>query len=54
MDDIQERPAPKLDPSWAEPLKALFASPVMADLRAFLHRLQPEPQAGVPLAATLP
>ena len=36
MDDIQERPAPKLDPSWAEPLKALFASPVMADLRAFL------------------
>lgn len=25
-----------------------------ADLRAFLHRLQPEPQAGVPLAATLP
>ena len=36
MEDIQERPAPKLDPSWAEPLKALFASPVMADLRAFL------------------
>lgn len=25
-----------------------------ADLRAFLHRLQPEPQAGVPLAASLP
>lgn len=36
MDDTQERPAPKLDTSWAAPLKPLFASPVMADLRAFL------------------
>lgn len=30
------RPAPKLDPSWAQPLSPLFASPVMDDLRRFL------------------
>lgn len=30
------RPAPKLDPSWAQPLSHMFASPVMDDLRQFL------------------
>lgn len=30
------RSALKLEPSWAEPLADMFASPVMADLRAFL------------------
>ncbi len=30
------RPAPKLDPSWAEPLGPMFASPEMSNLRAFL------------------
>lgn len=29
-------PKVKLDPSWAEPLADMFASPAMADLRAFL------------------
>lgn len=28
--------SPRLDPSWAEPLAELFASPLMAELRAFL------------------
>ena len=30
------RPQPKLDPSWAEPLSGMFASPVMGNLRQFL------------------
>lgn len=34
--DAPARPSPKLDPSWAEPLSDVFASPLMADLRAFL------------------
>ncbi|RXR28439.1 uracil-DNA glycosylase [Sphingobium fluviale] len=35
-DPIAHRPAPRLDPSWAEPLADMFAAPMMADLRAFL------------------
>jgi len=37
------RPAPKLDPIWAKPLEAMFASPVMGNLREFLLA---EKQAG--------
>lgn len=33
---IAHRPAPRLDPSWADPLADMFAAPMMADLRAFL------------------
>lgn len=35
-DPIAHRPAPRLDPSWAEPLADMFAAPMMADLRTFL------------------
>ncbi|GLT01980.1 uracil-DNA glycosylase [Sphingobium jiangsuense] len=31
-----ERPRPKLDPSWADPLRPMFASQTMAALREFL------------------
>lgn len=31
-----DRPQPKLDPSWAEPLSEMFAGPVMNGLRRFL------------------
>lgn len=34
--DAPARPAPKLDPSWAQPLADMFASPLMASLREFL------------------
>ncbi len=35
--DTATRPAPKLDPSWADPLAEMFAGPVMSGLRQFLH-----------------
>jgi uracil-DNA glycosylase len=34
--ETDTRPVPKLDPSWAEPLAEMFASPVMSGLRDFL------------------
>jgi len=34
--DADTRPTPKLDPSWAQPLAEMFASPVMTGLRDFL------------------
>jgi uracil-DNA glycosylase len=34
--EVAARPAPKLDPSWAEPLADMFAGPVMTGLREFL------------------
>jgi len=34
--DTQTRSAPKLDPSWANPLADMFAGPVMTNLREFL------------------
>ncbi|MCH4151369.1 MAG: uracil-DNA glycosylase [Sphingobium sp.] len=33
---LDPHPGPKLDASWAKPLADMFASPVMANLRAFL------------------
>tara|TARA_B110001454_G_scaffold211629_1_gene227528 strand:- start:1550 stop:2269 length:720 start_codon:yes stop_codon:yes gene_type:complete len=35
-DDKAARAAPRLDAGWASPLADMFASPMMADLRAFL------------------